>query len=458
MEETKKLVQFAMKTAYQDLPDATIAAAKKSMLDCLGVTFAGSVEPVGKLIRDFAGKMGCAPEAVVIAGGFRTSVPNAALANGTMAHALDYDDLCNFLKGHPTAVILPTLLAVGEQVKASGTEIIAAFILGLEVAGRVCDAMGPDYPDNLGWHPTAPLGTIASAIAAARLMKLSAEQAAIAIGIAASQAAGLRQNFGTMTKPFHVGNAQRAGITSAMMAQEGFTAATDVLEGHAGFVHAFSGGRDYDVSRMLDNLGKTYKLISPGIALKRYPCCGSNHGALNALYAIMDKHDIKPEKVAAVDVVVPFEPPRSLIYDNPQTGLQGKFSIQYSISAALVDRKLALKTFTTEQVQRLELRKLLPKVKMFRDPGAAGKPSFQDEKYVVTVRMDSGEEYSASAETPFTAELDTMTRKDVIDKFRDCTSLVLAEKQIDRAIEIMENLEKAKNITELADIIVQEKG
>ena len=458
MEITKQLARLIAETDYENLPTEAVVAAKRLILDCVGVTIAGSLEPAGRLVVDLVKKMGCASQATVVGAGFRTSSPDAALANGTMAHALDYDDMTSGgIRGHPTAVLLPVLLSLGEEVKASGHEIIAAYILGFETESQLGDAMSAAYSDDLGWHPTAPLGTIGSAVAATKLLKLNKEKTVTAIAIAASHAAGLRQNFGTMTKPFHVGNAAKNGIISAMMAKEGFTAAQDPLEGQFGFCHAFSGGHSYDLNKILQNWGEPYQVISPGPGIKLYPCCGSAHGALDAIFPLIQKYSVPPEKISAIEVSVPFDPPRSLIHDDPQTGLEGKFSLQYCLAAALVDHKLRLGTFTTEQVQRPEIRKLFDKIRMFRQPGMEGRPSWETQEYVVTVKMNNGESYSQETLAPLSAINRQVTRQELLDKYRDCASLLLPEADVEASLELLENLEKLPDITRLNEIIIQGK-
>ncbi|MFC1864321.1 MmgE/PrpD family protein [Chloroflexota bacterium] len=460
---SEQLAKFVCETEYQKLPVEVVTAAKRPILDCVGVTIAGSLEPVGRLITNLVKKMECAPQAAVVGAGFRASSANAALANGTIAHALDYDDVCTTIGEHPigthlSAVLLPVVLSLGEELRVSGRDIITAYVLGYEAASQLGKGMSPDYGDSLGWHPTSPLGTIGAGVAAAKLLKLNVSQTATAIGIAASQAAGLRQNFGTMVKPFHVGNAARNGIISALLANEGFTAASDSLEGQYGFCHAFSGGRDYDVSKITENLGKPFQVVSPGAALKLYPCCGSTHGALNALFSLLRKYDIQAEKVSAVEVNVPFDPPRSLIHYNPESGLEGKFSMQYCLAAALVDRKVGLKSFTAEQVQRPDVRKLFGRITMFRQPGMEGRPSWEPPEYEVTVKMDNGEIYSERARVPSIAPIQIATTEELAEKYHDCASLVLSASNVEASLELLGSLEELPNITRLAEIIIQGRG
>jgi 2-methylcitrate dehydratase PrpD len=458
MEVTRILAKFLAETQYEQLPVKAVRVAKQSILDCIGVTVAGSLEPAGRLIANVVRKMGGDPKAAVVGAGFRTSSPLAALVNGTMGHALDYDDVSPGIRGHPSVVLVPVLLSLGEELKASGQDIITAYVLGFEAQSRLGRAMSVGYSDDLGWHPTTPLGTVGAAATAAKLLKLDAAQTITALGIAASQAAGLRQNFGTMVKPFHAGNAAKSGIMSALLAREGFDAAQDSLEGRYGFCHAFSGGKDYNIAKILENLGNDFELVSAGPAVKLYPCCGSTHGALDAVLLLIRKYDIQPEKISAVEVSVPFDPPRSLIHYNPKTSLEGKFSMQYCIAAALVDRKVGLRTFTTKQVQRPQVRKLFEKIKMFRQPGLEGHSSWESLQYVVTVKMSNGESYSQEAIAPISADQRSVTREELFEKYRDCAGLVLPAHDVEESIELLENLEELSDISRLAEITIQERG
>ncbi len=231
---TERLARFTAETEYAKLPVEAVAAAKRAMLDYAGVTLAGSKEPAGRIMANLVRQMGCTPRAVVVGSGFRTSSSNAALANGTMVHALDYDDVGTNTGGYPismhlTSVLLSAILSLGEERRALGQDVITAYVLSYEIASQLANAMGQDYGDDLGWHPSSPLGTVGASGASAKILNLDISQTVMAIGIAASQAAGLRQNFGTMTKAFHIGNAARSGVLSALMAKDGLTAASDSL-------------------------------------------------------------------------------------------------------------------------------------------------------------------------------------------------------------------------------------
>ena len=198
------------------------------------------------MLCNYVTGLGGTPSATVIGRGFKTTSLEAALVNGAMSHALDYDDITFITKTHPSAALIPGALPLAEEVGATGGDLLLAYLLGFEVACAVGDAISPAYYYDLGWHPTGPLGTLGAAAAAARLLRLNPDQTTMAISLAASQASGLRQNFGTMTKPYHAGAACRAGVNAARLVQAGFTASVDALEGRFGFMRAFSGGSGYD--------------------------------------------------------------------------------------------------------------------------------------------------------------------------------------------------------------------
>ena len=218
MDLTNKVAKFITTIAYEDFPPKAIFAARHGIIDCIACALAGSREELADILVGFAQDTGSGSAATIIGKGVKTSAPMAALVNGAMGHALDYDDITRFLKGHPSVVCLPPALAVGEEVGASGRDVLLAYMIAFEVGCAIGSGMSVDYADDLGWHPTGPLGTLGAAAAAARLLGLNQEQTAMAISLAASNACGLRENFGTMTKPFHAGNASRGGVTAAMLA------------------------------------------------------------------------------------------------------------------------------------------------------------------------------------------------------------------------------------------------
>ena len=311
MNLTERIAEYVNNTGLEDFPPDAIDAAKAAITDCLGCTLAGSIEPLADVLCNYIADLGGKPAATVIGRRFKTSSLEAALVNGAMSHALDYDDVTFITKTHPSAALIPGALPLAEEVGSTGSELLLSYLLGFEVACAVGEAISPAYFDDLGWHPTGPLGTLGAAAAAARLLRLSPEQTAMAVSLAASQASGLRQNFGTMTKPYHAGAACRAGVNAAKLVQAGFTASSDALEGRFGFMRAFSGGSGYDPDRAAESLGSRCFMVESGIEIKKYPCCGSAHLALDATSQILRRESFSSDDIDRIDVLVDFDPPRS---------------------------------------------------------------------------------------------------------------------------------------------------
>ena len=453
MELTKRVAEYVTTAGLEDFPPEAIAAAKAAITDCIGCMLAGSAEPLAEALCRYAQSLGGHPQASVAGRCFRTATPEAALINGAMSHALDYDDVTFITKTHPSAALLPAALPLAEAVDAAGADLLLAYLVGFEVACAIGDALSPAYFDDLGWHPTGPLGALGAAAAAARLLRLNPEQTAMTLSLAASQAAGLRQNFGTMTKPYHAGAACRSGITAALLVQAGFTAGTDALEGRFGFMRAFSGGSGYDPARAADSLGRRCFMVESGVEIKKYPCCGSAHLALDATAKLLRQQPIPPEQVERVEVLVDFDPPRSLIHDRPAGGLEGKFSLQYCLAAELLDGQIGLDTFTDEQVQRPAAQELMPRIGMRRIPGYEGQTSWTEAYNQVSVHLKDGRTLTERAERATSGALRGATAAEVRAKFRDCAGVALSADNANAALEMLDNLEELPAVRPLAELL-----
>ncbi|MFC1918793.1 MmgE/PrpD family protein [Chloroflexota bacterium] len=449
MEATEKLARFIVETGFEKMPAETVPIVKHRLLDTLGVTLAGSREPAAKIITNLVKKLGGEPAAGVIGGKFRTSAPNAALANGTMGHALDYDD-AGLGQGHNSVIMLPTIFALAEELGSSGKEAIEAYVLGIEVWIAIANSM-PQLHQK-AWHPTCVFGTMGAAAAASKLLKLNVEQTVMALGIAGSQSAGLLQNFGTMTKPFHAGNAARSGVMAAMLAKDGFTASKNILDGDAGYPLAFY-GQKVDVSGIDKNLGQPFAIVSPSSNIKKYPCCYTSHRHVDAVLYLIDKHDIKPEEVESVSCQVAPAVAKLLFHTDPSTALEAKFSMQFPMAAALTDRWVGLTQVTTEKVNNPEIKGLMKKVSMEIFPDSLDDEGFYDRPAPVTVKLKNGKEYShevlkakGHADIPLSWD-------ELLVKYRDCARLALNDRDMERSIELLADLEKLKNLKELMEII-----
>jgi 2-methylcitrate dehydratase PrpD len=371
----------------------------RAVLDLLGVMLVGSREPAARLMLDYAVSQGTVPSwggvsasgaaasqgaprdgATVIGAGVRLGPPLAALVNGTAGHALDYDDI-GLAAGHVSTAIVPAALAVAETHDRTGDELVTALALGYEVTHRLTKVYGDNLagPYAFGYHKPSVYSVFGACAAVARLLRLDATTTAQAFGIAASQAGGLRVNFGTMTKPMHAGNANRTGVEAALLARAGFTASSEALEGRYGW-HEVVGRGDGALEAAL---GDGPLAIEEGMIYKAYPCCGANHYAIDGVLQLMAAHGLKHTDVDEITVAIhgPYLDD-VLVYPWPRTGLEGKFSLAYNVAAALVDGTVTPATFADEH-----LPTLAPARDKVRVVGAA---DLDKATAVITVRTSDG--------------------------------------------------------------------
>src|SRR6266568_3058303 len=297
MDVTAKIAEFVTELKYTSIPTAAVQTAKIAMRDCLGVALAGSKEEDAKICAQIARQENAREEAAVIGQGFKTSALQAAFANGTAAHALDFDHSFT-LMGQPTAPIIPAIFALGESLGASGRQLIEAYVAGYEVTGKLAHSLRDTAHD--GWHAPSTLGSFGAAAACGKLLGLSASQVEMALGMAASMASGIVANFGTMTKPLHVGLGARNGVLAAKLAQSGYTANAQAIEAGMGFYNVFHGGTTIH-SEAVEELGQSYALENDGIRIKPYPCGGLTHQAIDTVLEFRAKHGITPEMVESID-------------------------------------------------------------------------------------------------------------------------------------------------------------
>ncbi len=457
MGTTEKIAKFVAETTYEDIPAKALETAKRTALDTLAAALAGCAEPGSRLITSYVKALGGTPQAGVIGGGFRAAVADAALANGCIAHALDYDD-CGMKMGHPSVMVLPALLSLGEHIHASGRDILTAYILGLEVEGKV--ALHADFKlmerslNNQSWY-----GTLGAAAACANMMKLDATQTRHALGLAANFACGVAATHGTMIAPMSAGNACRNGVVAALMAREGITANPDIIETKNGFCYTLVGPGSFDAEHMADDMGSPYYIVSPGLGQKKYPSCYHTHRTLDAIFQIMDEHKLAEKDIAEVDVGTSERALRVLSYNEPATPYQGKFSMPHCVGAALVDGKVTLATFTPEKLgdprivqARKKVRISFPNVPIW--PGLADVGP--DTVFVgnpVTVKTTDGRSYNARVDILRGDPERPLTDSDLLGKYQECGQRLLPPKDIQRSSELILGLDKVADIRQLMDII-----
>ena len=451
--KTGQIADFIVRTTYEQLPEQAIRNAKKAILDCVGVTLAGSREDAGRIITTYVKDLGGKPVASVIGGGFRTSAVHAALANGTMAHALEYDDYVLETAFHPSVAVLPAVLALGEECKVSGREILLAYVVGHEVGSKICRVIGSKHYER-GWHATPIVGTMGAAAASAKILKLDQHQTKMALGIAASQVGGMRENFGSFTKAFHAGHAAKSGVMAGQLAQKGFTSSDRIIEGDFGFVKILGEADRRDSVRSFDHLGSPYDIVSPGVTTKYYPCCACSHRAVDGLLQLVKEHGIHPEDISEVLCKVSsLIPEKVMVYHRPKTAPEGKFSLEFCIAIACLDRELSLRQFTDEKVVSPKAQALMEKVKIVPVQGAGSIPEAIDLPEELTIKLKNGKTYECRVAVPKGDYRNPMSDEEVALKYRNCASFALPVKKIDNSLRRLKHLETLPKIAALMKTI-----
>lgn len=445
---TGDLVDRLRATRVEDLPEPALEIARQVCLDGLGVMVAGAGEPLGlgRITFDYTRALGGPEEASVIAGGFRTSAFNAAYANGTLGHALDFDNTWWPLN-HPTSPTLPAILALAEKHGSSGRDVLRAIVLAFEVQGRMRVASAA-VDAGQGFHKPGVSGLMGAVTGAGLMLGLEAQPFRRAFGIAGSRAGSMAANTGTMTKSSHSGHAARMGVECATLASLGWTATEDIF-GEGGFFALFYGADKSDPALFLKDFGDPYRMIDPGVGFKKHPANYFTHRPIDAAIDLATEVDLDP---ADIDhVVVDF--PR-FDYVNrpvPESGLDGKFSVQYATTIALLDRKVRVASFSDERRFADDVESLLPRVALnMRDDIPR---SFQDCFAIVRVTLKDGRTIERRCDRPRGMWGVPLTREERLTKFRDCCEGALDLAAIDEVIERVEDLREADTVAPLMAVL-----
>lgn len=431
------------------MPQEALELSRLGITDFIGVAYAGLREKQSEIIIDYVRELGGAPLSTVIGGKLSASPSQAALANGTIGHSLDYDDMAISLIAHPSVFLVPAIFAVGETSRASGKDILAAYVIGYEVACHIGKPLIQSHYTQ-GWHSTATFGALGAAAAVSWLLKLNHHQVRMALGIAASFAAGLRQNFGTMTKPLHAGRAAANGIQAAYLAKAGFTSDENIIEAPMGFARVFGHRDEVDWERVIADLGKSCLITGPeGLSIKPYPSCGFTHCAIDAAIALKETYAINVKDTEEIELgVSPFDE-KILIHHNPKTGLEGKFSLEYCVARALVSDEVRLKHFNAESVAEPQVRDLTEKMKWVEKYPlpVMGTPEGFGTKSV-TVRMKDGKKYEKEVLIAKGMPQNPLSVQELQTKFRDCASIYLDNAKVEKCLAFLTELENLESPSE----------
>ncbi|HEY4820908.1 MAG TPA: MmgE/PrpD family protein [Xanthobacteraceae bacterium] len=413
---TQELGRFAATLSFEKLPPEAMEIARTGFIDTVATMIAGAQDPAPQLLRK--GLQPAPGAASLYFSGETATAPETAWINGTAGHALDYDDVgC---RGHVSTVLVPAILAEAETLGLGGREMFAAYVAGYETWAEL-SRRDPGHHHRKGWHPTGIFGAIGAGAACANLRRLDPERATMAIALAASQAAGIMANFGTMTKPFHAGRAAHAGLVSARLAELGFTASPDAIEHPQGFLSAVSPDGKADRDGPCPALGEEWHILRQGLSIKKYPACYCTHRALDAMLDLLAERPLKPAEIA--HITVSLSDTHALILRNhqPQTGLEAKFSMQFAMAASVISRRASLGEYTDEFVRRPEVQELMRRISLVTnqdyDPVQVGASVYDQ----VIVELTNGERVESEkvrrarghAERP-------LGEAELFDKFRTC--------------------------------------
>jgi 2-methylcitrate dehydratase PrpD len=448
----ERLAQRVHAFDKRQLTKLSVAQAKVCILDTIGVTLAGYPEPCTQILLKTPGVAAASGSALIFGSARRTSALDAALINGTASHALDFDDFSGVMGGHHSAPLVSTLLALAEERAATGEDIIAAYVIGVEVEIRLARAVNFHHYDK-GWHPTATLGIFGTAAAACHLMKLDVARTTMALSIAASLASGLKANFGTMTKPLHIGQCCRNGLFAALLAEGGFDAATDTLEHQQGFLNVFNGPGTFDIGKLFANWGEPWEIEAKSIGLKQFPCCGSTHPAVNMALRLRREERVAAADIARIEILPHGRRLRHTNTPHPQTSLEAKFSVQYAVARALRSGALRMKDFEGDAYFEPEIQRLLDLTTASPHPDMADDSVEQWGAEVIVTLKDGHRVARRIDNLVGRGGDDPMSSSELWDKFSDCGARGLPREQIAPLFERLETLEKATEIAQLTRLL-----
>jgi 2-methylcitrate dehydratase PrpD len=445
MNLTDDLADFITKTTFKDLPKNVIEHAKLCILDWLGAALAGCQEPPAKIVKTVIEKMGGNPESSIIGSSLKSSCMNAALANGIIGHIVEMDDIHEEAIIHPAAPVLPAALAVAERNCANGKDLITAVILGYEIEIRIGKAINPSHYQF--WHTTGTCGTFGATAAAGKLLGLDKNSMIHAFGIAGTTAAGLIEVFGTMSKSLNAGRAAMDGVLAAMLAKEGFTSSTKILEAERGYIRATA--KEFNAKRITENLGNSFEILNN--IFKCHASCGHTHGAIDAVLKIAEEYNVKAEDVSEV-LVGTYPIAANTVGKNyePTTSSEAKFSLPYCVAVALIYGKVWLEEFSNEKLNDPRIKALSRKVKVFV------KPEFLNVHMgcaEVKIRTKSGKEYSYCISAPKGYPENPFTKQELEIKFKTLASSVLREDQVMEILKIVNALENVDDIRKLTALL-----
>lgn len=449
MSETETLATVVRTTEFEDLPEAVVTKANEAILDYLGVALYGSRHEAGEHVAAYVSDTGGDGAAPMI-GREKTAAPGAALANGTFGHAIDYDDTFESLVLHPTSPVFGAAFAASGRTDVTGKSLLTAYTVGIETAYRVGRSVYPAHYDH-GWHITGTVGTLGATAATASILDLSVSEIRHALGIAAASSSALKKNFGSMTKPLHAGHAAQSGVRAALLAERGFTADPNILDGDLGYGTVMSPGGTYDPD-VIEAGHDEWGVLD--IGYKPYPSGVITHAAMDALRDLVLEHDLEPEDVDRVVVTLDDAASEMLHHENPENALQAKFSIEFCLASVLREREVGLAEFTDDYVTDETTRSVMDLVERDFEANLFEGP-FANYGARVTVETLDGETLVGRERFAPGSPNNPLSRDRLERKFREGAAAVLDPDEIESVLDALEGLEEPGSLDRLRSTVIR---
>ncbi len=452
---TRDLGRFIANLGYADLPQNVKSRVCVAFTDCVAVTIAGAREPAPQLLKSVLAPSG--DEATLLGDAGRASAMDAAWINGVAAHALDFDDDAQ-RGGHVSAVLVPAILAEGEAVGAAGKQMVVAYAAGYETLAELIGRDRGQHHEK-GWHPTGVFGAVAAAAACASLRRLDPAKSAMAIALSASQSAGLIANVGTMTKPFHAGNAARSGLVSARLADAGYTAADDAFEHAPGFLKAFSPGGPIDLDAPV-RAGQEWRLCgSNRLSTKQYPLCYYTHRAIDGVLDLLQENPVSAGDIERISVSISPRNATILRYHLPQTGLEAKFSIEFAVASSIIAGQPGFSELTDAFVRRPDVQALMKRVVVRHeerdDPELPGYAIYDQ----VVIEMRDGRRIDSARVNKIRGGPDLPLSRDALwTKFEKCVIRTDASLPGRKLFDTLMALDELRHVSDFVNLLDTNKG
>lgn len=456
---TEYIAQFVANTRFESIPPDVIELGKKSILDGFGLALAGSRAESAPICLRYLDTLSIVGGSSTVIGTARQTAPQfAALVNGISVHADDFDDTqlatakdrVYGLLTHPTVPVLPAIFAMAENGKVSGRDLMLAYHVGVEVECKVAEAISPRHYED-GFHSTGTCGPFGSAAACAKLLGFNTSKIRNAFGIAGSQSGGLRENFGTMTKPFQAGHAAESGLIAARLAGLGWTAAQNIFEAQRGFFHAAGG--TFDPAAIMNRLGSPWTFQSPGISLKPYPSGSLSHPAMTELARLIESHDLHPSQIKQVELGANHSMYEALLSHDPQTGLEAKFSMEFCLAILLLERKASLPQFTDKVVRRPDVQAMIRRIRYYVDPQAEA-AGFDKMTSIIKITLNDGQIITGRSSFGKGSPANPMSYQEAALKFSGCAEYSNWPTGKSRQlIELVAGLEKVADVKQLTPLL-----